>query len=99
MDIQPSLQSTKEVFENVCQHTDHPTLLLIHASFPSDLLTPSTIFLKLSSGYNNAPSCLIHLIFAELLPDILSYLRALQEIPRLWVDLAILEPVCFTFFS
>jgi anthranilate synthase component 1 len=50
MDFQPTLDAAREIFKDVWDK-DRPTLLPISITTPSDLLTPSAIFLKLSSGY------------------------------------------------
>jgi anthranilate synthase component I len=51
LDIRPTVGDAQKLFEQTRQATPRPTLLPICITFPSDLLTPSAIYLKLSAGY------------------------------------------------
>lgn len=51
LDIRPSAEEARSVFEQARQASPRPTLLPVCYSVPSDLLTPSAIYLKLSNGY------------------------------------------------
>jgi hypothetical protein len=48
--FEPTLAAAREIHLNESSKTVRPTLLPITVSIPSDLLTPVTVFLKLSSG-------------------------------------------------
>jgi anthranilate synthase component 1 len=50
LDIRPSVADARKLFEQTSQVTPRPTLLPVCISLPSDLLTPSAIYLKLSAG-------------------------------------------------
>ncbi|KAL2258102.1 hypothetical protein VTK26DRAFT_8729 [Humicola hyalothermophila] len=50
LDIRPSVDEAHSLFEKTCQGTARPTLLPVCITVPSDLLTPSAIYLKLSNG-------------------------------------------------
>ncbi|KAK0701450.1 ADC synthase [Apiosordaria backusii] len=50
LDIRPTAAEARSVFEQACQASPRPTLLPVCISVPSDLLTPSAIYLKLSNG-------------------------------------------------
>lgn len=50
LDIRPTADDAKKLFEQTRQATPRPTLLPVCISLPSDLLTPSAIYLKLSAG-------------------------------------------------
>ncbi|KAK3995332.1 putative Anthranilate/para-aminobenzoate synthase component I [Cladorrhinum sp. PSN332] len=50
LDTLPPVQEARQLFEQTCQATPRPTLLPICISVPSDLLTPTAIYLKLSNG-------------------------------------------------
>ncbi|KAK4172541.1 putative Anthranilate/para-aminobenzoate synthase component I [Triangularia setosa] len=50
LDIRPTAAEARSVFEQTRQATPRPTLLPVCVSVPSDLLTPSAIYLKLSNG-------------------------------------------------
>ena len=51
LDIRPSASEAHRLFEQTAQASPRPTLLPLCISLPSDLLTPSAIYLKLSAGY------------------------------------------------
>ena len=51
LDIRPTVDDAKKLFEQTRQATPRPTLLPICITLPSDLLTPSAIYLKLSAGW------------------------------------------------
>ncbi|KAK4168256.1 putative Anthranilate/para-aminobenzoate synthase component I [Cladorrhinum sp. PSN259] len=50
LDTLPPRQEARKLFEQTCQAAPRPTLLPICISVPSDLLTPTAIYLKLSNG-------------------------------------------------
>lgn len=50
LDIRPSLEDARKLFDQTCQASARPTLLPLCISLPADLLTPSAIYLKLSAG-------------------------------------------------
>ncbi|GAB1316390.1 anthranilate synthase component 1 [Madurella fahalii] len=50
LDIRPTAAEAHTLFEQTCQAASRPTLLPVCISVPSDLLTPSAIYLKLSNG-------------------------------------------------
>ncbi|KAM7215290.1 hypothetical protein V8F06_009341 [Rhypophila decipiens] len=50
LDIRPNLEDARKIFEQTSNAPQKPTLLPICISLPSDLLTPSAIYLKLSAG-------------------------------------------------
>jgi len=50
LDIRPTVADARALFEQTRQATPRPTLLPVCISLPSDLLTPSAIYLKLSAG-------------------------------------------------
>ncbi|KAK3349736.1 ADC synthase [Lasiosphaeria hispida] len=50
LDIRPSVHDARELVEQTRQATPRPTLLPVCTTLPSDLLTPSAIYLKLSAG-------------------------------------------------
>ncbi|KAK5662232.1 hypothetical protein OQA88_8137 [Cercophora sp. LCS_1] len=50
LDIRPTVADAQALFEQTRQATPRPTLLPVCISLPSDLLTPSAIYLKLSAG-------------------------------------------------
>ncbi|KAK3384124.1 ADC synthase [Lasiosphaeria ovina] len=50
LDIRPSVGDARRLFEQTSQAALRPTLLPVCTSLPSDLLTPSAIYLKLSAG-------------------------------------------------
>lgn len=52
-DFQPSLAFTQEMHNEATAKTTRPNLLPISISISSDFLTPITVFLKLSSGYES----------------------------------------------
>lgn len=51
LDIHPNVEDARKLFEQTSDAPQKPTLLPICISLPSDLLTPSAIYLKLSAGY------------------------------------------------
>ena len=51
LDVRPTVDEAQKLFEQTRQVTPRPTLLPVCISLPSDLLTPSAIYLKLSAGY------------------------------------------------
>ena len=55
-DFQPSLDAAREAHLQASSASPRPTLLPVSISTSSDLLTPTTVFLKLSAGYGEAPS-------------------------------------------
>ncbi|KAL1870548.1 hypothetical protein VTK73DRAFT_2556 [Phialemonium thermophilum] len=50
LDIRPTVEAAEKIFKETCNATPRPTLLPICVSLPSDLLTPTAIYLKLSAG-------------------------------------------------
>ncbi|KAK0707807.1 ADC synthase [Lasiosphaeris hirsuta] len=50
LDIRPSVNDARKLVEQTRQATPRPTLLPVCITLPSDLLTPSAIYLKLSAG-------------------------------------------------
>ncbi|KAK3316847.1 ADC synthase [Apodospora peruviana] len=50
LDIRPTADDARSIFEQTSQVKQRPTLLPLCISLPSDLLTPSAIYLKLSAG-------------------------------------------------
>ncbi|KAK3332608.1 ADC synthase [Cercophora scortea] len=50
LDIRPTAGDAQQIFEQTFSAAPRPTLLPICISLPSDLLTPSAIYLKLSAG-------------------------------------------------
>ncbi|KXX80951.1 Anthranilate synthase component 1 [Madurella mycetomatis] len=50
LDIRPAAAEAHTLFKQACQAVPRPTLLPVCISVPSDLLTPSAIYLKLSNG-------------------------------------------------
>lgn len=50
LDIRPTAAQAHSLFEKTCQASPRPTLLPVCITVPSDLLTPSAIYLKLSNG-------------------------------------------------
>ncbi|KAK4442399.1 anthranilate synthase [Podospora aff. communis PSN243] len=50
LDIRPTVGEAQKLFEQTRQATPRPTLLPVCITLPSDLLTPSAIYLKLSAG-------------------------------------------------
>ncbi|KAK4182915.1 ADC synthase [Podospora australis] len=59
VDIKPSAAEARALFEQSCQATPRPTLLPVCISVPSDLVTPSAIYLKLSNGATTEYSFLL----------------------------------------
>ncbi|KAK4665453.1 anthranilate synthase component 1 [Podospora pseudopauciseta] len=59
LDIRPSAEEARSVFEQARQASPRPTLLPVCYSVPSDLLTPSAIYLKLSNGATTEYSFLL----------------------------------------
>jgi len=55
LDVRPTVGEAQKLFEQTRQATLRPTLLPVCISLPSDLLTPSAIYLKLSAGYATWP--------------------------------------------
>lgn len=51
LEIRPTLAEASDAFKKTENSPYRPTLLPVCASTPADLLTPSAIYLKLSSGY------------------------------------------------
>jgi anthranilate synthase component 1 len=58
LDIRPSAAEAHTLYEQASKGTVKPTLLPVCITVPSDLQTPSAIYLKLSNGY----ACLIYLV-------------------------------------
>ncbi|KAL2022223.1 hypothetical protein VTK56DRAFT_5833 [Thermocarpiscus australiensis] len=50
LDIRPTAEEAHNIFKQTCQANPRPTLLPVCISVPSDLLTPTAIYLKLSNG-------------------------------------------------
>lgn len=50
LDIRPTANEARKAFNQEWTAETQPTLLPVCASAPADLLTPSAIYLKLSSG-------------------------------------------------
>ncbi|KAK3682812.1 ADC synthase [Podospora appendiculata] len=50
LDIRPTAGDARQIFEQTFSAAPRPTLLPVCISLPSDLLTPSAIYLKLSAG-------------------------------------------------
>lgn len=57
LDIRPTAAEARSVFEQTSSASQKPTLLPVCITVPSDLLTPSATYLKLSNGY-----AILHLI-------------------------------------
>lgn len=55
LDIRPAADEAHSLFAATCQASPRPTLLPLCITIPSDLLTPSAIYLKLSNGYGTNP--------------------------------------------
>ena len=51
LDIRPSVGDARRLYDETSTAALRPTLLPVCVSLPSDLLTPSAIYLKLSAGY------------------------------------------------
>jgi anthranilate synthase component 1 len=51
LDIRPTAAEAHSLFEQTSTASPKPTLLPLCITVPSDLLTPSAIYLKLSNGY------------------------------------------------
>jgi anthranilate synthase component 1 len=51
LDIRPTAAEAHSVFEQTSSAPQKPTLLPVCITVPSDLLTPSATYLKLSNGY------------------------------------------------
>ncbi len=54
LDIRPTAAAARRVFEQASAASPKPTLLPVCITVPSDLLTPSATYLKLSNGYASA---------------------------------------------
>ncbi|CAM1505106.1 Fc.00g107430.m01.CDS01 [Cosmosporella sp. VM-42] len=50
LEIRPTVAEARDAIDKTVSSTNRPTLLPVCASTPADLLTPSAIYLKLSSG-------------------------------------------------
>lgn len=50
LDIRPTADEARDAYNQEWTDSTRPTLLPVCASAPADLLTPSAIYLKLSSG-------------------------------------------------
>jgi anthranilate synthase component 1 len=50
LEIRPSADEARDAFNQAWSDSNRPTLLPVCASTPADLLTPSAVYLKLSSG-------------------------------------------------
>jgi hypothetical protein len=50
LDVRPTAAEAHRLFEQTGKATPRPTLLPVCITVPSDLLTPSAIYLKLSNG-------------------------------------------------
>ncbi|TPX11285.1 uncharacterized protein E0L32_001103 [Thyridium curvatum] len=59
VEIRPSVAEAQRLFAKASTASARPTLLPICASTPSDLLTPSTVYLKLSQGATDDYSFLL----------------------------------------
>ena len=94
-EFQPSLAVARAIHNQATSKSPRPTLLPISISTSSDLLTPITVFLKLSSGYGSDSDVMPRsvLILAELLPTTVFYSRVLRALPRQLADTATLELV------
>ena len=51
LDIRPTAAEAHRVFEQASAASPKPTLLPVCITVPSDLLTPSATYLKISNGY------------------------------------------------
>lgn len=49
-DFQPSIAVARQIHSQTASSNPRPTLLPVSISTSSDLLTPTTVFLKLSAG-------------------------------------------------
>lgn len=56
LDIRPSAAEAQRLYAQTSSAPSRPTLLPVCITVPSDLLTPSAIYLKLSNGYAQADS-------------------------------------------
>ena len=54
LDIRPTAAEARTVFEEASAASPKPTLLPLCITVPSDLLTPSATYLKLSNGYDHS---------------------------------------------
>jgi anthranilate synthase component 1 len=59
LDIRPTADEARKAFNQEWTSETQPTLLPVCASAPADLLTPSAIYLKLSSGATSEYSFLL----------------------------------------
>jgi anthranilate synthase component 1 len=59
LDIRPTAAEAHRAFEQASAASPKPTLLPVCITVPSDLLTPSATYLKLSNGYAS-PSAMPH---------------------------------------
>ena len=61
LDIRPTVADAQSLFEQTKTSSPKPTLLPVCITVPSDLLTPSATYLKLSNGYAIRIECTVDL--------------------------------------